>query len=109
MEGLIAEYLELIGGWKVISILVLIIIDTLLGITLAVFKTKDFAWSKIANFLNSSVLMMFGAYFILGIAAMAESSFKVSVPIVMGIISVKLIADIVTKFKSFGIDINSKK
>lgn len=105
MDNLIWQYLTLVGGWKIATIFVLIIVDTLLGIILAI-KTKTFAWSNVADFLNTSVLMMFGGYFLLGIAAMAETSFLVAVPASMALIDAKLIADIVTKFKAFGLPVN---
>ena len=107
MENLINQYLALVGGWKVITILVLILVDTLMGIILAV-KNKEFAWSKIADFLNTSVLMMFGGYLILGIVGMAEESLRAAVPAAMAVIDAKLLADIVNKFKSFGIPIPGK-
>ena len=103
MNDLVHQYLTLIGGYKLLSILVLIIVDTILGIILAI-KNKEFAWSHLADFLNSSVLMMFGGYFLLGIVAMAEPSFQLVVPASMALIDAKLIADIVNKFKVFGLD-----
>jgi hypothetical protein len=103
MDPIIKQYLSLIGGAKIISIFVLIILDTILGVFLAV-KNKTFKWSRIADFLDTSVLMMFGGYFLLGIFAMAESSFQVVVPVTLGIIDAKLIADIVQKFQAFGIN-----
>jgi len=102
MENAVNQYLELVGGWKVITILGLIILDTLMGISLAI-KNKTFAWSRLADFMNTSILMMFGGYLALGIVGMAEDSLKAAVPVSLAVIDAKLIADIVNKLKSFGI------
>ncbi len=105
MENLVYQYLGLVGGWKLLTIIVLIAADTLLGIGLAV-RNRQFAWSKIADFLNTSVLVMFGSYFVLGIAGMAEASLQAAVPVSLALIDVKLIADIVNKLKSIGLAVN---
>jgi hypothetical protein len=107
MESIISQYLALIGGWKVLTIFILIVVDTLLGIILAV-KAKSFKWSRIADFLNSSVLMMFGGYLVLGIVGMAEESLRVAVPASLALIDAKLLADVVNKLKSFGITVPGK-
>lgn len=108
MDTIVIDYLNLVGGWKVFTIIVLIVVDTLLGIILAV-KNKKFSWSKIADFLNTSVLMMFGGYLILGIVGMAEFSLRAAVPAAMAVIDAKLIADIINKLKSFGLTIPDTK
>jgi hypothetical protein len=87
-----------------LTIFILIVVDTILGIVLAV-KNKQFAWSHIADFLNTSVLMMFGGYLVLGIVGLAETSLQAAVPGAMALIDAKLIADIVNKYKSFGITV----
>jgi len=107
MENIINQYLVLVGGWKVVTILVLIVVDTLLGVSLAI-KNKEFAWSKIADFLNTSVLMMFGGYLVLGIVGLAEVSLQAAVPAALAVIDAKLIADIINKLKSFGLSISEK-
>lgn len=108
MENLANEYFALIGGWKIITILLFIIIDTALGVILAV-KNKTFTWSKIADFINTSILMMFGGYLILGIVGMAEESLKLAVPASLAVIDAKLLADIINKLKSFGINVPAKE
>jgi hypothetical protein len=94
-----------VGGWKVLTIFVLIVVDTILGIILAV-KEKRFQWSRIADFINTSVLMMFGGYLVLGIVGMSNESLKAAVPGAMALIDAKLIADIVTKFRVMGLPVN---
>jgi len=103
MDNMIQQYLAIIGGWKILSIAVLIALDTIMGIILAI-KNKTFQWSKIASFMNTSVLEMFGGYFLLGIFAMAEPTFQAVVPTTLGIIDVKLVADSVTTFQAFVIN-----
>lgn len=90
------------------TIFILIVVDTVLGIVLAI-KNKTFQWNKIADFINTSVLMMFGGYLVLGIVAMAEVSLQPMVIASMGVIDVKLLADVVNKFKSFGLPVEASK
>jgi hypothetical protein len=106
LENIVNQYLSLVGGWKVLTIFILIVADTLLGVGLAV-KNREFAWSKIANFLDTSVLMMFGGYLVLGIVGMAETSLQAAVPVSLALIDTKLIADIVNKLKSIGLTVNT--
>jgi hypothetical protein len=103
MESMVNQYLALVGGWKVITILGLIILDTILGIVLAI-KNRTFDWSRLSDFLNSSILMMFGGYLVLGIVGLAESSLQAAVPLSMAVIDAKLIADIVNKLKACGLN-----
>jgi hypothetical protein len=102
MENLVNQYLSLIGGWKIVTILALICLDTLLGIILAL-KNRRFAWTRIADFMDTSVLMMFGGYLVLGIVGMAEAELQAAVPVSLAVIDTKLIADIINKLKDFGI------
>lgn len=107
MESLLSQYLALVGGWKVLTIFILIGVDTLLGIILAIIK-KQFAWSKLADFMNTSVLMMFGGYLVMGVVAMAETSLQVSVPVALAAIDAKLFADVINKIKSLGVVVTPK-
>lgn len=107
MNNLINQYLSLIGGWKIVTIIALIGADTLLGIILAV-KNKTFAWTKIADFMDTSVLMMFGGYLVLGIVGMAETSLQAAVPVSLAVIDTKLIADVVNKLKDFGLAVKTE-
>lgn len=102
MESIVSQYLALVGGWKIVSILVMILLDTLAGIILAI-KNKTFVWSKLASFVNSSILMMLGGYLIAGIAVMAEPTIEIALPTVMAAIDAKLLADLVNKLKEFGV------
>jgi hypothetical protein len=104
MEEIAKQYLALIGGWKVITILVLIVVDTILGIILAI-KNKTFQWSRIADFINTSVLMMFGGYLVLGIVGMAEPALQAAVPVSLAVIDAKLLADVINKLKDFGLNV----
>ncbi len=106
MDTFIAQYKSLIDGFKLVTLFGLIALDTLLGIILAV-KDKSFAWSKLASFLNTSVLMMAGGYFLVGVLAVFEPSYKVVVPVTWGLLDAKLIADIVIKLKGMGVPMPS--
>lgn len=69
----INEYLALVDGVKILTILALFAVDFVLGIVVAI-KEKTFQLSKIAEFLNTSVLYFLGGYLLLGVAGVAEPS-----------------------------------
>ena len=102
MDELAKQYFVLVGGWKIVTLLVLIGVDTLLGVALAV-RRRTFTWSKIADFMDSSVLMMFGGYLVLGVVGMAEPSLRAAVPVSLAVVDAKLLADVAGKLKEFGI------
>jgi hypothetical protein len=104
MENLVQQYFDLIGGAKIYSILALIAVNIILGIWIAV-KNKTFAWNKIANFMGTDVLMMFGGYLILGIVGMAEEVVKPIVIVALVAINTKLLADVLNKIKALGLPV----
>jgi fumarate reductase subunit C len=105
MDTLITQYLALIGGWKVVTIAVLILLDTIMGIIVAL-KAGTFQWSYFANFLKSSVVVLFGGYFFLGVFVMANPSYQAIMPATMVIIDAKVLADLISKFQDLGISIS---
>ncbi len=100
----VSQYWLLIGGWKLVSILVLILLDTLMGIIVAI-KKHQFSMSKWANWLDSSILTLGGGYLFLGVFVMAEPQFQALMPVAMGMIDLKLLNDLRLKFAEFGINI----
>ncbi len=71
------QFIAMVNGIKIITIIALIIIDFIMGILVAV-KEGTFQLSKIGSFLNTSVLYYLGGYFLLGAAATFEPSFGVT-------------------------------
>ena len=71
MSNFINSFITLVGGYKIITILILIAVDFLLGVIVAI-KNGAFKLSKIGSFLNTSVLYYLGGYLLLGVAGTAE-------------------------------------
>jgi hypothetical protein len=97
------QYLALIDGYKIITILALFAVDFILGIVVAI-KEKTFQLSKIANFLNTSVLYFLGGYLLLGVAAVAEPS--IGNALVVGsfaLLDATMIGFILAKCKKLGL------
>lgn len=106
------EYLQtfiaLVNGAKLITILVLIALDFIMGIIVAL-KEGNFELSKIANFLNTSVLYFLGGYFMLGLAATFEP--QIDTAIVTGawvLLDLTMIGFILAKAKKLGVPIPDK-
>lgn len=104
MDVILQQYFNLIGGWKVVSIGVLILVDTILGIILAI-KSGTFQWRRVGDFMDTSIVIMFAVYFLVGVVAMAETSYQVIVPSILAIIDGKLLIDIGVKLQKFGVSI----
>lgn len=105
---IVNQYLALMGGWKVLSVAALIGLDIVLGITGAVIK-KEFAWSKIANFLETDVLMMFGGWLLVGVFGVIEPQYQLAVVATAAALDAKLFADCVIKLKGFGVVFTKKE
>ena len=101
----IQQYLNLIDGVKIVTILVLIAVDFVLGVIVAI-KQGTFQLSKIAEFLNTSVLYFLGGYLVLGVAAVAEPS--IGPQLITGawlLLDATMIGLILAKAKALGITI----
>ena len=92
------DFVATVDGGKLTLILVLILVDFLAGIVVAL-KNKTFAFNKLANFLNTSVLGMVGGYLLLGLAATVDASFRPAIVWVWGIMDAALLAGIWLKLK----------
>jgi hypothetical protein len=101
---IIKSYINLVNGYKLITLAILIALDTVLGIIVAI-KGKTFKWNKLTSFLNTSVLQLVGGYFLVGIFAVAEPSVSAALIAVWALMDAKLLADIVAKFQALGITV----
>jgi hypothetical protein len=101
-------FINLVDGPKLITILALIAIDFILGIIVAL-KEGTFELSKIANFLNTSVLYFLGGYFLLGLAATFEPAIDTGiVTAAWGLLDLTMIGFILAKAKKLGLPIPDK-
>ena len=104
----INQFLAMVDGAKLLTILVLIVVDLLAGVIVAV-KEGTFQLSKIADFLNTSVLYYLGGYLVLGVAATAEP--QIGAPVVFAawsLLGVTMIGSIFAKLKKLGLPIPDK-
>lgn len=65
------QFVNMVDGFKLITLVVLIGVDFLMGVILAL-KSGTFDIKKIADFLNTSVLGMVGGYYLVGLAAVVH-------------------------------------
>lgn len=101
----INQFIALVNGVKLTTVIALVIIDFILGILVAL-KEGTFQLSKIANFLNTSVLYYIGGYFLLGMAATCEPGF--GAPLVTGawvLLDATMVGSILGKLKKLGIPV----
>lgn len=91
-------FLAIINGWKLLTLLVLLSVDFLLGIANAI-KEGTFAFNKIANFLSTSVLFYVAGYYLLGIATLVEPSWGPALIVAFSTIVASLGATIIVKIK----------
>jgi hypothetical protein len=96
------QYVALVDGFKIITLIVLIIADLVLGIIVAA-KAGTFKLSKIAQFLNTTVLTLIGGYFIVGFIALVEPSFSAIVIASWALLDITLIGSITGKLGALGI------
>jgi hypothetical protein len=99
------NFVNMVDGAKLITIFVLIAIDFVLGIIVAI-KEGTFELSKIANFLNTSVLYFVGGYFLVGLAATVEPNIGANVvTTAFALLDATLIGFIAAKAKQLGLPI----
>ncbi len=99
---MIEKFIGLVNGFKLISLLILISVDFILGVIVAL-KSGTFRLNKLASFLNTSVLGMVGGYFLVGIMAVVEPSFAITVTASWVAIDAALVAMIINKLKALGL------
>jgi hypothetical protein len=104
----IDQFLALVNGIKIVTILILIAVDLLLGIIIAI-KEGTFQLSKIANFLNTSVLYFLGGYLLLGVAATAEPQWGAPMLIAAWLaLDGTMVGFILAKLKKLGLPVPDK-
>jgi len=105
-------FLSLVDSGKILGILFFIVLDWIAGVIVAI-KNGTFEFSKIADYLATSVLYLVGGYLVLGAAAaISIGSMPVFQPYLVplvgaswGALTVALIAMFLSKLKELGIPI----
>jgi hypothetical protein len=103
---LVQQYVDMVDGYKLISLFILIALDFILGIVLAVIN-HQFSWSKLAGVMDTDILKLVGGYLLVGVLGVLQPNVAESVTAAWAIIGVKLMADLVKKFQSLGISIKT--
>ncbi len=105
-------FLSLVDGGKIFGILLFIVLDWIGGVLVAI-KEKTFEFSKLADYLETNVLYLFGGYLMLGAGvAISVTSMPIFKPYIeplvatsFGALSIALLAMFVSKLKKLGIPI----
>jgi hypothetical protein len=87
-----------IDSIKLVTMLLLIAADLVLGVIIAL-KNKTFAWERLADYLDTSVLYYMGGYVVLSVLAMQNPDFQVLTTGAAVTIITSLTAGIINKFK----------
>ena len=104
----VKKFLGLVNGVKLCTVLVLIVVDFILGVIVAI-KEKTFQLSKLASFLNTTVLYLVGGYFLIGIVCVAEPS--IGEPLIIStwiLLDATMIGSILAKAKKLGVPVPDK-
>jgi hypothetical protein len=91
-------------SWKVPVLVVTIIADWVLGILVAI-KEKQFAFQKVANFVNSSILFYGGGYLVISLLSMADPQYTTIQLAILGLIEVSLGSSIIAKLNKLGLNL----
>jgi hypothetical protein len=101
---ILKAFIAIIDGLKLTTIFILIVADFILGVIVAI-KTGTFAWTKLADFLNTSVFYYLGGYFVMGVLAMVRQEFVLAVTGAAAIMIASLLAGVIIKLKALGLPI----
>ena len=97
-------FINMVDGVKLTTLAVLIGVDFLLGVIVAL-KEGSFQFSKLASFLNTSILGYVGGYLLLGVVATVDSNFETAVTAGWVALDATLVAMILAKAKKLGLPI----
>ena len=98
-------FVNMVDGYKLITILALIAVDFIMGIIVAI-KNGEFQLRKIGEFLNTSVLWFLGGYLVLGVAATVESSIPATaVTAAWALLDATMVGLIINKAKKLGLPV----
>ena len=96
------ELTALFSTWQMLTIVILLAIDVLLGIIAAIYK-KDFVWSKVANFMKVPVLAYILGFAVIEMVGAALPSLAFIVPIAFALVVITLIASIAGNLGKMGL------
>jgi len=104
MQDYIQQFISLVDGPKLATLLILFLVDFLGGVVVAI-KEGTFSLDKLANFINTTVFYYTAGYYLLGIAVLAQPSWQIILPVAFGLIVASLTASVIIKLKKLGIPI----
>lgn len=104
MQDFINNFIAAVDGGKTITLIILFSLDFIAGVVVAI-KEHTFAYSKLANYLSTTIAATIVGYYLLGIMVTVEPSWM---PVLVGAfatIVVSLTASIGSKLKKLGVQI----
>ena len=101
---MLQQYIGLVDGFKMTTLVILILVDFVLGIIVAL-KAGTFEFSKIANFLNTTILAFVGGYLVVGLVALVHPEFAYLVTAAWGLLDVGLLGGIWGKLGKLGLPV----
>ena len=104
MDNFMNEFIAVVDGTKLLLLVALIVGNFIAGLAASIY-TKEFRLKKIADFMVSRVLPYILGYFTVGVIAVIEPSWAMSVGIIWGIILAALIGHILSNLKDMGINL----
>ncbi len=104
---LLKSFLSIVDGFKITTIFGMIVLDTILGIVVAI-KNGVFDIHKIADFLDSSVMALVIGYYAVGVFVLMEPTYAIAVPATWLLIEAKLAADVIQKLRALGAPVEKK-
>lgn len=96
------QFVSLADGWKLVSLVVLAIVNLLVGVAVA-FHKGEFKLSGVADILRSRIVPYFVGYYALAIAATIDSSVNFIAPVAWGIALAGFIGHILAGIKELGV------
>jgi len=104
MQDFINNFIAAVDGGKTFTFIILFSLDFIAGVIVAI-KERTFIYSKLANFLNTTVVATVAGYYLLGVMVTIEPSWKPWLVASFAAIVVSLVASIGSKLKKLGIQI----
>lgn len=96
------EITSLFATWQMQTIIILIAIDVVLGIIAAIFR-KDFAWTKLANFMKAPVLGYVLGFAVIEMVGYSLPSLAFIVPVAFALVVITLFASIAGNLGKIGL------
>ena len=96
------EFVNLVDGFKIITLVLLIMTNGILGLILAGIK-KEFTLADTGRMMTTKVLPFIGSYLAVGVTAVVDESLKPAVVAAFGICTAALVGNVLSQVKALGV------